>query len=56
MAVARLDALGPEVRTVARLAILQGRPLRDVARTTGLSLHRVRTCCLTIDALAELYK
>lgn len=40
--VTRLDTLPPEIRPVARRAVLHGRTQRDTAHATGQSLHQVR--------------
>lgn len=38
------------LRAVARRSVLQGRSMRDTARLTGLSLHRVRQYRVFLDA------
>ncbi|MFA9478528.1 helix-turn-helix domain-containing protein [Phycisphaerales bacterium AB-hyl4] len=51
--VAGQELLPRDVRQVARLVILEGRALRDAAKRTGLTLHRVRCHLATIRAFAE---
>ncbi len=44
-----------EARAVARAVFLRGHSLRDAARATGLSLHRVRRHVQTTRDLARLF-
>lgn len=50
----RPELLPRETRAVARHAVLHGRSLRDTARITGISLHRVRRHVRTVHDLARI--
>jgi hypothetical protein len=47
------DLLAPVVRRVATRVILHGRPLRQAAADTGLSLHEVREHVAEVRAIAR---
>ncbi|MFP4144835.1 MAG: hypothetical protein ACOCTI_03625 [Phycisphaeraceae bacterium] len=50
----REELLPREVRSTARLVVLQGRSLREAGRATGLSLYRVRQHMQTVRELARI--
>lgn len=49
----RFDVLPREMQATARLVVLEGRPLRDAARITGTTLHRVRQHLDAVRTLAR---
>ncbi|MFA9479654.1 helix-turn-helix domain-containing protein [Phycisphaerales bacterium AB-hyl4] len=49
----RLEMLPRDMQTTARLVVLEGKALRDTARSTGLTLHRVRQHLDAVRTLAR---
>ena len=50
----RREALPRDLQAMARLRVLEGRTLRDTARLTGSSLHRVRKGLREVEMRAEM--
>ncbi len=50
----RADLIPRDIRTVARLTVLEDHSLRDTAQITGRSLHRVRRDMQTLAVIARL--
>jgi len=52
--VTRYDTISPELRPLARMRFIEGRSLRQCARSTQRTLHAVRQDAATLMTLARL--